>query len=88
MKMDELVAMSLIMAGFSTVAVGQVLDEESPCRDSQQNYGISVANRAHKAVYSTITEKEEFRKEIWAGVETPVRQRTITETIYTGGVNG
>ncbi len=88
MKMDELVAMSLLMAGFSTVAVGQVLDEESSCRESQQNYGISVANRAHKAVYSTITEKEEFRKEIWAGIETPVRQRTITETVYTGGVNG
>lgn len=88
MKMDELVAMSLLMAGFSTVAVGQVLDEESPCRDSQQNYGISVANRAHKAAFSKIAVEEEVRNETWAGIETPVRRRTITETVYTGGVNG
>ena len=88
MKMDELVAMSLLMAGFSTVAVGHVLDEESPCRASQQNYGISVANRAHKEVFSTIAVKEETRNETWAGVDTPVRRRTMTETVYTGGVNG
>ncbi len=88
MKMDELVAMSLLMAGFSTVAVGRVLDEESPCRDSQQNYGVSVANRAHKTVFSTITVEEENRNETWAGIETPTRRRTITETVYTGGVNG
>ena len=88
MKMDELVAMSLLMAGFSTMAVGQVLEEESPCRDSQQNYGVSVANRAHKAVFSKIAVEEEVRNETWAGIETPVRRRTITETVYTGGVNG
>ena len=88
MKMDELVAMSLLMAGFSTVAVGTVLDEESPCRTSQQNYGASVATRAQKAVYSQTTVEEETRSETWAGIETPVRHRTITETVYTGGVNG
>ena len=87
MKMDEVVAMSLLMAGFSTVAVGRVLDEESPCRTSQQNYGASVATRAQKAVYSQTVAEEETRKETWAGVETPVRHRTITETVYTGGVN-
>ena len=88
MKMDELVAISLLMAGWNTLAVGRVLDEESPCRDSQQNYGVSVANRAHKAVFSTITVEEENRNETWAGIETPTRRRTITETVYTGGVNG
>ena len=54
----------------------------------QQNYGVSVANRAHKAVFSTITVEEENRNETWAGIETPTRRRTITETVYTGGVNG
>ena len=88
MKMDELVAISLLMAGWNTLAVGRVLDEESPCRESQQNYGVSVANRAHKAVFSTITVEEENRNETWAGIETPTRRRTITETVYTGGVNG
>lgn len=88
MKMDELVVMSLLMAGFSTVAVGTVLDEESPCRTSQQNYGASVATRAQKEVYSQTTVEEETRSETWAGVQTPVRHRTITETVYTGGVNG
>ena len=88
MKMDELVAISLLMAGWNTLAVGRVLDEESPCRDSQQNYGVSVANRAHKAVFSTTTVEEENRNETWAGIETPTRRRTITETVYTGGVNG
>ena len=88
MKMDELVAISLLMAGWNTLAVGRVLDEESPCRDSQQNYGVSVANRAHKAVFSTITVEEENRNETWAGIETPTRRRTITETVYTGDVNG
>ena len=88
MKMDELVAISLLMAGWNTLAVGRVLDEESPCRESQQNYGVSVANRVHKAVFSTITVEEENRNETWAGIETPTRRRTITETVYTGGVNG
>ena len=88
MKMDVLVAISLLMAGWNTLAVGRVLDEESPCRESQQNYGVSVANRAHKAVFSTITVEKENRNETWAGIETPTRRRTITETVYTGGVNG
>jgi len=47
-----------------------------------------VATRAQKAVYSQTTVEEETRSETWAGIETPVRHRTITETVYTGGVNG
>ena len=88
MKMDELVAMSLLMAGFSAAAVGTVLDEESPCRGQQQNYGASVASRAHNEVCSRISVEEENRTETWAGVQTPVRHRTITETVYAGGMNG
>ena len=56
LQMDILSAATLLKEGFAPIDVIQVLDAESPCRDNQDNYGQSIANKANIAF---IMEKSE-----------------------------
>lgn len=73
-QMDELIAETMLIQGFDVMELADVIQQNSPCQDGQESYGLNLVNHA-RYKKSAIQEAEE--REMPAG-QTLVR--TITET--------
>lgn len=87
-RMDVIIAETMIMQGFKTEEIAEAMEAESPCRDSQSNYGASIANaaKARMATRKVIENPElirEAKREKAAGNDKVLVTERIIETTTT-----
>lgn len=91
--MDVLIAETMLLQGYPEYEIAGALDECSPCRENQENYGLSVTKNA--ASKSIVEEREtvietttENTYEDNSLVNSRVLSRNVTENIRTTVVEG
>ena len=91
--MDVLIAETMLLQGYPEYEIAGALDECSPCRENQENYGLSVTkNAASKSIVEereTIVETTiENTYEDNSLVNSRVLSRNVTENIRSTVVEG
>lgn len=81
MQMDIIIAGTMIMESFILADIADAINQCSPCRDSQENYGTRVANRASDDFQKTYS-KQEFADGSSLEIE-KVRTRTHADGMVT-----
>lgn len=77
-KMDEKISETMLVQGFSQPEIAEAIDEYSPCRDSQEEYGQRISMRGYSLYNASKQDAEEETRERDVG---PVRTREYSDTV-------